>query len=163
MDKTWAEEAYDIEGVLPAVLADLIRPAPTAIVATRLARATEITQDRVAKHLLKMAHSHPNATHNGEEKMRFGRRVTGWLWHPTEQHEGSIKPALELQSAAAPSALQEAWTVAPKAPDLPPWKPHRTNPAMLECHSCWGSHLIAEFAAGVCPFCGVNEFGVLTV
>lgn len=112
-EMSWNEARYAVEGALPDILAKLIRPAPTSIIAERVARETDIGTDQVAKHLLKLAPTHPNATHNGVVKMRFGRQVTGWLWHPTPQalapeNDWTIRPTPDTDDMARRRAIHEA-------------------------------------------------------
>jgi hypothetical protein len=91
---SYAERVYDVENALSSLLPILHAPAPTRVVAEKLARHLGAPVDEVARILLKLAPKHAHATHNGRVQMRFGRSMTGWLWHPRPQGECSLADRL---------------------------------------------------------------------
>lgn len=84
-----AEKRYVLEGVLPGILRDLTHPAPTRVIADRLGRCLNIDPKEVSGPLVKLARGHPNATKTGPVKLRYGKPVTGYLWHPAAQETSS--------------------------------------------------------------------------
>lgn len=117
-DLTYPEQLFELEGRLPAILALLTRPAPTAVVAGRLARDLGCMPSLASTLLLRLAATGKyGATHDGEVKRRFGQRQQGWRWHPhlpTAQSPGSIlvnpqdpPPAEDWTAPAAPAKETE--------------------------------------------------------
>lgn len=88
------ETEYRIEAALPPILAALPIPAPTSIVAGRLAPILGLSEKEVGLALARLAPRHPNATHDGPEVMRWGHKGRRWRWHSSPQ--GSSRPKVDL-------------------------------------------------------------------
>lgn len=138
-----AEGRHDLAEALTRELAYCVAPVPTSVIAQRLQRrnpSLALDVDGIARALLRMAPTHPHATHNGDTKMRFGRHVTGWLWHDVPQREGSVPLLVPGPKVTAPPPVVETveWDALPVARDVG------------ACHECGGT---AKRADGSCVVC----------
>lgn len=113
---SWAERLYMVETALAAELPLLTLPAPTRVVADRIARRLGWESGEVAEVLFKIAPRCLNASHDGPEQKRFGRTFQGWRWHP--------QPYAQPEQKGEPAAV----SAAPSPPETPPLRSAAPSP-----------------------------------
>lgn len=86
-DLSWDERNYTILEELQRVRAGLSIPAPTRVVADRIARATGWRSDDIGKVLVRNYAKEPYAQQDGGF-VRFGRRMKRWVWMPVSEITG---------------------------------------------------------------------------
>lgn len=104
------ERRWLVEQALPLVLAGVPSPIPTGPLVDMLARwlNTSKTAD-IAKLLMSLAPTYPQASHTGPTFKRFGRVNRGWLWLPLPQYVAPSPPVSSPSPALPP--------VSPALPD----------------------------------------------
>lgn len=102
---SWAKRIDLIEGALPEVLAALTYKSPTSLVVERLAARLGVEDNaNLSNTLLKIAGSHPLASHDGSEFKSFGKTARRWMWSPGNSSGWRFRK----DDAPAPRATPEA-------------------------------------------------------
>ena len=80
-DMTYDEQLYELRTILPNLLAALPRPAPTSVVAAKVARELNCEPSLASALMMRLAGEF-GATHDGDVIHRYGKRMQRWRWHP---------------------------------------------------------------------------------
>lgn len=121
---------------LPAVLAGLPAPVGTYEVSQRIAARLGTSETRlIGKHLLSLAHDHPQAMQSSASYQKFGKAMRRWIWAP---------PRVELSEPVAVVATT-------RGPGRVAWPIDAHG--LTKCPQCQGRADPATMSGGVCLDC----------
>ena len=90
-DMTYDEQLYELRTILPNILAALPRPAPTSVVAAKVARELNCEPSLASALMMRLAGEF-GATHDGDVIHRYGKRMQRWRWHPSAPAAAGVEP-----------------------------------------------------------------------